>query len=416
MEILISAERIHDRLDELAGEIVNAYDGRPITVIGILTGCVVLTADLIRRINLPLRLGFITTSSYRGTSTTPGKLVIRDEILPDLTGRHVLLLDDILDTGKTLTRVVAHLVDKGAESVKVAVLLRKIGRQEVPFEPDFVAAFRSPDRFVVGYGLDFNDEYRALPFIGVLPGVGEDPLTRQEMEHIDNPSPSWLREMTNVLLADIRPQATTARDETKLALLAPRLPRDRVHLEVIVLGSTSGPVAESLRKRGVTLHAAAIRSAIDLNGIRRLRRLAASNQPQVIHAWGPAATLASRLLIGRQRARLVVSGAADSTAGFSNWLIAPQMRRADRIVAASAVEDKRYLRVRSAIGQSNPDRSRGSSLSDPPPDPELFRRSLDLPPHARLIVAGGRPRPERRIQGRALGLRYPCAMKRRIFI
>jgi hypoxanthine phosphoribosyltransferase len=153
----------------MAVEIARAYDGRPVTAVGILTGCLIFMADLIRRIDLPLRVAFLTASSYRGASTTPGKLLIQDELLPDLTGRHVLLLDDILDTGKTLTRVVAHLIDRGAESVKVGVLLRKIGRQEVPFEPDFVG-FTIPDKFVVGYGLDFNDEYRHLPYIGVLPG------------------------------------------------------------------------------------------------------------------------------------------------------------------------------------------------------------------------------------------------------
>jgi hypoxanthine phosphoribosyltransferase len=169
MEVLIPAERIRDRLDELAVAIVRAYDGRPVTVVGILTGCVVFMADLIRRIDLPLRVAFLTASSYRGETTTPGKLVIRDDLLPpDIAGRDILLLDDILDTGKTLTRVVAHLIDLGAGSVKVGVLLRKVGRQEVPFEPDFVG-FTIPDKFVVGYGLDYNDEYRHLPYIGVLP-------------------------------------------------------------------------------------------------------------------------------------------------------------------------------------------------------------------------------------------------------
>jgi hypoxanthine phosphoribosyltransferase len=114
-------------------------------------------------------VAFITASSYRGTTTIAGKLEIHDELLPDIAGRHILLLDDILDTGKTLTRVVDHLIARGAASVKVGVLLRKMGRQEVPFEPDFVG-FAIPDEFVVGYGLDFNDEYRHLPFIGVLPG------------------------------------------------------------------------------------------------------------------------------------------------------------------------------------------------------------------------------------------------------
>jgi hypoxanthine phosphoribosyltransferase len=168
MEVLIPADRIHARVDEMAAEIARAYEGKPVTVVGILTGCLMFTADLIRRIDLPLRVAFLTASSYRGETIVPGRLEIRDELLPDIAGRHILLLDDILDTGKTLTRVLAHLIDRGASSVKVGVLLRKIGRQEVPFEPDFVG-FTIPDKFVVGYGLDFNDEHRHLPFIGVLP-------------------------------------------------------------------------------------------------------------------------------------------------------------------------------------------------------------------------------------------------------
>ncbi|QDU21616.1 hypoxanthine phosphoribosyltransferase [Urbifossiella limnaea] len=170
MDVLITADEIRERIDRMAAEIGAAYhDGRPVTVVGILTGCLVFMADLIRRIDLPVRVAFITASSYRGEATTPGKLLIRDELLPDIRGRHVLLLDDILDTGKTLTRVVAHLLDRGAETVKAGVLLRKVGRQEVPFDPDFVG-FTIPDRFVVGYGLDFNDEHRHLPYIGVLDG------------------------------------------------------------------------------------------------------------------------------------------------------------------------------------------------------------------------------------------------------
>jgi hypoxanthine phosphoribosyltransferase len=168
MDVLISAEQIEARLNVMAEEIARAYAGRPITVVGILTGCVMFMTDLIRRIDLPMRMAFVTASSYRGTATTPGSLLIRDEMLPDLTGRDVLLLDDILDTGRTLTKVVDHLKNKGAKTVHVGVLLRKIGRQEVPFEPEFVG-FTIPDRFVVGYGLDFNDEYRHLPYIGVIP-------------------------------------------------------------------------------------------------------------------------------------------------------------------------------------------------------------------------------------------------------
>jgi hypoxanthine phosphoribosyltransferase len=174
MDVLIPAEKIRERLDELAGEIARAYGGKPVTVVGILNGCLMFVADVIRRIDLPLRVAFITASSYRGTATSPGRLEIHDGLLPDITGRHVLLLDDILDTGKTLTRVVAHLIDRGAASVKVGVLLRKTGRQEVPFEPDFVG-FVIPDKFVVGYGLDYDDEYRHLPYIGVLPAGEPEP-------------------------------------------------------------------------------------------------------------------------------------------------------------------------------------------------------------------------------------------------
>jgi hypoxanthine phosphoribosyltransferase len=168
MEILITADKIRDRLSELAAEITLTYQGKPVTVVGILNGCIMFMADLIRQINLPIRVAFVTASSYRGAATVAGKLEIRDEHLPDISGRHILLLDDILDSGKTLTRVVAHLIERGAASVKVGVLLRKTGRQEVPFEPDFVG-FTVPDKFVVGYGLDYDDEYRHLPHVAVLP-------------------------------------------------------------------------------------------------------------------------------------------------------------------------------------------------------------------------------------------------------
>lgn len=168
MDVLITADQIRTRVDELAADIRAAYAGKPFTVVGILTGSMVFLADLIRRIDLPLQIGLVSASSYRGTATSPGTLVVRDELLPDVRGRHLLVLDDILDTGQTITRLNDHLLAKGAASVKTCVLLRKIGRQRVPFEPDY-CGFPIPDKFVIGYGLDFNDEYRHLPFIGVLP-------------------------------------------------------------------------------------------------------------------------------------------------------------------------------------------------------------------------------------------------------
>jgi hypoxanthine phosphoribosyltransferase len=124
-------------------------------------------ADLVRQLGLPSRIGFIQASSYRGATTTPGHLTIVPGLVPDVSNRHVLLLDDILDTGHTLTKVIQHVRSLQPASLRVAVLLRKRGRQQVPLEPDY-CGFEIPDRFVVGYGLDYNDEYRQLPYVAVL--------------------------------------------------------------------------------------------------------------------------------------------------------------------------------------------------------------------------------------------------------
>jgi hypoxanthine phosphoribosyltransferase len=169
--VLIDEDRIRRRVDEVAAEIARTYEDQPLTIVGVLTGCLVFLADLIRRLDLPLRIALVQASSYRGATTTPGQLHVQDELLPDLKGRHILLIDDILDTGKTLKHMVGHLHNLGTASVRTAVLLRKEGRQEVVIEPDFVG-FVIPNEFVVGYGLDYDDEYRNLPFIAVLDGPG----------------------------------------------------------------------------------------------------------------------------------------------------------------------------------------------------------------------------------------------------
>jgi hypoxanthine phosphoribosyltransferase len=171
MEILIPAEKIRQRVGELAAQIAADYADRPLTIVGVLTGCLMFLADLVRHLDLHLRIGLIQASSYRGETTSAGELHIDPALLPDVRGRHILLLDDILDTGKTLAALSAHLHRVGVASLKVGVLLRKIGRQTVPFEPDY-CGFEIPDAFVVGYGLDYNDEYRHLPDIAVLPGPG----------------------------------------------------------------------------------------------------------------------------------------------------------------------------------------------------------------------------------------------------
>ncbi len=167
MKTLITADRIQERVGELARQIALDYKERPLTIVGVLTGCLMFLADLVRRLDLPLRIGLIQASSYRGVSTSPGALHVQPELVPDVNGRHVLLLDDILDTGQTLDYLVRHLSGLGAASVRVAVLLRKRGRQQFPVEPAYFG-FEIPNAFVVGYGLDYNDEYRHLPHVAVL--------------------------------------------------------------------------------------------------------------------------------------------------------------------------------------------------------------------------------------------------------
>jgi len=164
---LISEAQIHNKVSELGRRIAEKYRDRPLTILGVLTGSIVLLTDLIRRIGLPLRVGLIQASSYRGATTKPGVLEINSALVPDITDRDVVLIDDIFDTGQTLSRVVDTVSAMQPRSVRSAVLLWKEGRSRVSLTPDY-HCFRIPDVFVVGYGLDYNDEYRHLPYIAVL--------------------------------------------------------------------------------------------------------------------------------------------------------------------------------------------------------------------------------------------------------
>jgi hypoxanthine phosphoribosyltransferase len=180
MEILISETRIQVRIEEMAKQISADYGDRRVTIIGVLTGCLMFLADLVRRLDLPLRIAWVQASSYRGAATAPGDLHVQPELLPDVRGKHVLLVDDILDTGQTLSCLIEHLRGMELLSLRTAVLLRKRDRQRVPLEPDY-CGFEIPDAFVVGYGLDYNDEYRHLPYVAILPtsmqvAAGQAPL------------------------------------------------------------------------------------------------------------------------------------------------------------------------------------------------------------------------------------------------
>ena len=180
VDVLISEAQIQDRVRELGRQIEADFQGKPLTIVAVLVGSLILLADLVRQIRLPLRVALLQASSYKGATTTAGDLALNEAFAPDVAGRDVLLLDDILDTGHTLATLVGLLRRRGAASVRTAVLLRKAGRQRVHLEPDY-CGFTIPDAFVVGYGLDYDDDYRHLPYIAVLDG-GEPPEARAGRE------------------------------------------------------------------------------------------------------------------------------------------------------------------------------------------------------------------------------------------
>lgn len=166
VKTLLSESELQAGISRMARQIQADYSGRSLTILGVMTGSVVVMADLIRRLELPLRVGVVQASSYKG-GLSSGPLSIAAELMPDVTGRDILILDDIFDTGRTMLGLLGHLRSLGPQSVRSAVLLLKEGRQEVEYRPDYVA-FRIPDLFVVGYGLDYRDQWRQLPYVATL--------------------------------------------------------------------------------------------------------------------------------------------------------------------------------------------------------------------------------------------------------
>lgn len=164
--VLLDAEVIRERIRGLAREISATYGEREITAVGVLTGAFVFLADLLRELPNPTRVIFARACSYRDGSR-PGELEVELVGRPDLTGRDVLLVEDIVDTGRSLLRLGQVLRDAGSRSVRSVVLLDKRERREVEARADFTG-FEVPDEFLVGYGLDYADRYRHLPYVGVL--------------------------------------------------------------------------------------------------------------------------------------------------------------------------------------------------------------------------------------------------------
>jgi hypoxanthine phosphoribosyltransferase len=166
-KILLNEQKILSRLDEMAAEITADYRGRELTVVAILNGSLMFAADLLRRIPLPLKLDCISVASYHGGTCSSGRVEFDQARLPDIDGRDVLIIDDILDSGHTLAAVCEKLCE-GAKpaSLKICVLLLKIKEREKPVKADYIG-FDIGNEFVIGYGLDYQGRYRNLPFIGI---------------------------------------------------------------------------------------------------------------------------------------------------------------------------------------------------------------------------------------------------------
>jgi hypoxanthine phosphoribosyltransferase len=164
--ILITEQQLARRVRRLSAEIERDFRGCEMVVVSLLSGTVMFLADLIRHLSLPLRLDFIGVSSY-GAGTTSGELIFTKELRLDVRGRDVLLVDDILDTGRTMKRVLAKLRRLKPRRIRICVLLDKPARRVEKVRADYVG-FRIPDLFVIGYGLDYAERYRNLPFVGVL--------------------------------------------------------------------------------------------------------------------------------------------------------------------------------------------------------------------------------------------------------
>jgi hypoxanthine phosphoribosyltransferase len=166
-EVLISHQQIRERTEELGRQITEDYRGKDPLLICILKGGLMFLADLMREVDLPLEIDFIAVSSYGDSTESSGVVRILMDLERNIQGRHVLIVEDIIDTGRTLSYIIENLRTRGPASVKVCTLLDKPARRELEIAIDYVG-FTVPDRFVIGYGLDYGEIYRNLPFVGIL--------------------------------------------------------------------------------------------------------------------------------------------------------------------------------------------------------------------------------------------------------
>ncbi len=165
--ILLTEEQIGARVKEVAQAVDRDYQGKTPLLVGILKGSIIFYADFVRCLTMPVELDFMAVSSYGSGTVSSGKLKIKKDLDRDVKGRDVLIVEDIIDSGFTLANLKALLFERGAASVRIATLLNKAGRREYDIAPDY-NCFYIENEFVIGYGLDYNEQYRHLPYIGIL--------------------------------------------------------------------------------------------------------------------------------------------------------------------------------------------------------------------------------------------------------
>ena len=165
--LLISQEKIQGRVKEIAAQISSDYEGEDVVLIGVLNGAVFFLADLAREITIPVRIDFMRAASYGSRQTSSGKVQLTKDVEIPLRDRSVILVEDIVDTGLTLSHIIEDLKGKGPRSLKTCVLIDKLERREIHVSIDY-CGFRVEEGFLVGYGLDFDEQYRNLPDIHVL--------------------------------------------------------------------------------------------------------------------------------------------------------------------------------------------------------------------------------------------------------
>ena len=166
-EILIEPDRLHGRIQELGQEITADYAGRELLLVGVLKGAVFFLADLMREINVPCEIDFMAISSYGASTDSSGVVRILKDLDINIEGRHVLVVEDIIDSGLTLSYLIRNLESREPATLEVCALLTKPGRREIDVDVRYVG-FEIPNRFVIGYGLDFAERYRNLPYVAVL--------------------------------------------------------------------------------------------------------------------------------------------------------------------------------------------------------------------------------------------------------